>query len=96
MHYLIVKKVLENTNSDLWLFWFNRKYIKVPAPLKWKGSNTLLSNIIQHLCGESNATTIKTVFCIQNYVKPTRKIYESGKMHKEIEQIITISKKKNV
>jgi hypothetical protein len=93
MHYLIVKKVLETTNSDLWLFWFNRKYIKVPAPLKWKGSNTLLSNIIQHLCGESNATTIKTVFCTQSYVKPTRKIYESGKMHKEIEQIITISKK---
>lgn len=96
MQYLIQKKKLDNTNSDSWLFWFNRKYIKTPAPLKWKGSNTLLSNIIQHLCGESNSTTIKTAFCTQIYVKPTRKIYESGKMYKEIEQIITISKKKTL
>lgn len=96
MQYLIKKKKLENTNSDVWLFWFNRKYIKIPAPLKWNGSNTLLSNFIQHVCGESNSTTLKTAFCIPNYIKPTRKTYESGNLYKEIEQIITISKKKNV
>jgi len=52
----------------------------------------MLSNVIQHLCGESNATTIKTAFCTKEYVKPTRKIYEVSKTHKEIEQIITVSK----
>lgn len=96
MHHLYKKKKLEKPNIEIWLFWFNRKCVRIPEPLKWKGSNTLLSNIIQHLCGESNSTTIKTAFCTQTYVKPTRKIYESGKMYKDIEQIITISKKKNV
>jgi hypothetical protein len=95
MQYLFHKKKLDNPNSDIWLFWFNRKYIKVPEPLKWKGTATMLSNIIQHICGESIAVTIKTAFCTTEYIKPTRKIYESSKTHKEIEQIITISKQKN-
>lgn len=94
MHYLLHKNKLERVNIDVWLYWFNRKFIKIPEPLKWKGSNTLLSNIIQHICGESNSATIKTAFSTQGYVKPTRKIYESGKVYKEIEQIITISKQK--
>jgi len=95
MQYLFHKKILDNPNSDVWLFWFNRKYIKVPEPLKWRGTPTMLSNIIQHICGESIAITIKTAFCTTEYIKPTRKIYESSKTHKEIEQIITISKQKN-
>lgn len=95
MQYLYHKKKLDNPNSDVWLFWFNRKYIKVPEPLKWKGTPSMLSNVIQHICGESISNTIKTAFCMKEYAKPTRKEYESGKTHKEIEQIITISKQKN-
>ncbi|MDD3319837.1 MAG: hypothetical protein PHS59_00120 [Paludibacter sp.] len=95
MHYLLHKKMLINTNADVWLFWFNRNYIKVPEPLIWDGSPTLLSNVIQHLCGESIAATIKTAFGTKVYVKTTKKRYERGKMYKEIEQIITISKQKN-
>jgi len=95
MHYLSDKKMLENPNTDSWLFWFNRKTLKNPETLKWKGTPTMLSNIIQHLCGESNSATIKTTFSAKDYVKPTRKEYESGKTYKEIEQIITISKQKN-
>lgn len=94
MLYLIHKKKLDNSNTDVWLFWFNRKYIKVPEPLKWKGTPTMLSNIIQHLCGKSIAATIKTAFYRIKYIKPTRKIYESSKLYKEIEQIITIAKQK--
>lgn len=95
MHYLSKKKLLDTPDCDIWLFWFNRKTLKNPHPLKWKGTPTMLSNIIQHLCGESNSTTIKTVFSTKYYVKPTRKEYESGKTYKEIEQIITVSKQKN-
>jgi len=90
--YLSNKKWLRNPNTDVWLFWFNSKNLIIPEPLKWYGSATMLSNVIQHLCGESNATTIKTAFCTKEYVKPTRKIYEVSKTHKEIEQIITVSK----
>ena len=96
MHYLYKKKKLEKSNIEIWLFWFNRKCVRIPEPLKWKGSPTMLSNLIQHVCGECVAETIKTAFSTQDFVKPTRKIYESSVIHKEIEQIITISKKKNV
>jgi len=95
MQYLFHKKMLDNPNLDLWFFWFNRKYIKVPEPLKWRGTPSMLSNIIQHICGESISNTIKTAFCMNEYVKPTKSKYERSKMHKEIEQIITISKQKN-
>lgn len=95
MQYLVNKHKLDNTNSDIWLFWFNRKYIKVPEPLRWKGSLSMLSNVIQHVCGESVSNTIKTVFSTKEYIKPTKNKYEHSKMHKEIEQIITISKQKN-
>ncbi len=95
MQYLFHKKILDNPNSDVWLFWFNRKYIKVPEPLKWRGTPSMLSNIIQHICGESISNTIKTAFCMNEYVKPTKNKYERSRMHKEIEQIITISKQKN-
>lgn len=95
MHYLLHQKKLIHTNADIWLFWFNRNYIKVPEPLIWVGSPTLLSNVIQHLCGESIAATIKTAFGTSVYVKTTKKRYERCKMYKEIEQIITISKQKN-
>lgn len=95
MQYFSNKKLLDSANSDVWLFWFNRKYIKVPEPLKWKGTPSMLSNVIQHLCGESISNTIKTAFCTKEYIKPTKSKYEHSKMHKEIEQIITISKQKN-
>ena len=87
--------MLDCANSDIWLFWFNRKYIKNPQPIMWRGTATMLSNVIQHVCGESIASKIKTAFCTTEYSKPTRKIYEKSKTHKEIEQIITISKQKN-
>jgi len=32
---------------------------------------------------------------MKTYVKPTKHKYERSRMHKEIEQIITISKQKN-
>jgi len=95
MQYLFHKKMLDNPNSDSWLFWFNRKHIKIPEPLKWKGTPSMLSNVIQHLCGESISKTIKTAFCTKEYIKPTKSKYEHSRMHKEIEQIITISKQKN-
>ena len=95
MQYFSHKKMLEHANSDVWLFWFNRKYIKVPEPLKWKGTPFMLSNIIQNMCGESISNTIKTAFCMNEYVKPTKNKYERSRIHKEIEQIIIISKQKN-
>jgi len=94
MHYLSHKKLLVNPNTDSWLFWFNRKALKIPEPLKWRGTSSMLSNIIQHLCGASCSNTIKTAFCTKEYAKPTRKEYESGRTYKEIEQIITVSKQK--
>lgn len=95
MQYLTQKEMLINPNLEVWLFWFNRKYIRVPEPLKWDKSPTMLSNIIQHLCGKSVAATIKTAFHKIEYKKPTRKIYESSRLYKEIEQIIIIAKQKN-
>lgn len=94
MHYLSNKNKLINANIDTWLYWFNRKYIKVPEPLKWNSSPTMLSNIIQQLCGESISTIVKNAFCTKTYVKPTKHKYERSRMHKEIEQIIIISKQK--
>jgi hypothetical protein len=94
MHYLISKEQLAYTNSDLWLFWFNRKSITKPEPLNWDGSPTMLSNVIQHISFKSKPKTIETIFPTSVYVKPTRKIYESSITYKEIEQIITISNKK--
>ena len=94
MHYLANKKLLENPNTDSWLFWFNRKALKNPETLKWRGTASMLSNIIQHLCGACCSNTIKTAFCTKEYAKPTRKEYESGRTYKEIEQIITVSKQK--
>jgi len=95
MHYLTHKKKLINPNADCWLFWFNLKDVKNPEYLIWDGSPTLLSNVIQHLCGESIAATVKTAFNTSDYVKPTKHKYERSTMYKEIEQIITISMKKN-
>ena len=94
MHYLSNKKMLENPNTDSWLFWFNRKALKIPEPLKWRGTSSMLSNVIQHLCGASCSNTIKTAFSTKESAKPTRKEYESGRTYKEIEQIITVSKQK--
>ena len=94
MLYLSNNMKLINTNSDLWLFWFNRKCIKIPLTLKWNDSPTMLSNVIQHLCGCCISKTIKTAFKTNVFVKPTWKTYQSSKTYKEIEQIITISKQK--
>jgi hypothetical protein len=95
MHYLLNKKLLINTNSDSWLFWFNLKDLNNPVYLKWNDSPTLLSNVIQHLCGNCISNTIKTAFATNVFVKPTWKLYQTSKTYKEIEQIITISMKKN-
>ncbi len=94
MHYLDKKKKLEKPNIETWLFWFNRKCVRIPEPIKWKGSPTLLSNIIQQLCGKSIATVVKTAFNTTLYFKPTKSKYEHSRIHKEIEQIIIISKQK--
>jgi len=91
MHHLANKKKLNNPNVDTWLYWFNRKYVNIPKPMSWKGSNTMLSNIIQHLCGECCISTIKKAFDTSVFVKPTRKEYELSRLYKEIEQIITIT-----
>lgn len=96
MQFLFQKKKLNNPNVDTWLYWFNRKYINIPEPMSWTGSNTLLSNIIQQLCGNCISNTIKTAFGTEDFVKPTWKIYQSSNMYKEIERIITVSKQKTV
>ena len=96
MHYLANKNNLIKPNVDTWFFWFNRKYIILPQFLKWIGSPTMLSNIIQQICVESNSTTLKTAFNTKVYVKPTKTKYEKCRMYKEIEQIITISKQKSI
>lgn len=95
MHYLSHKKKLVNPNGDIWLYWFNRKSLKNPEFLVWDNSPTLLSNVIQQLCGESIAATVRKAFNTTVYVKPTKNKYERSRMYKEIEQIITISMKKN-
>jgi hypothetical protein len=95
MHYLAHKKKLINPNADSWFFWFNRNPLKNTHSLRWNGSPTLLSNVIQHLCGNCISNTIKTSFATNIFVKPTWKLYQSSKTYKEIEQIITISIKKN-
>ncbi len=95
MHYLSAKKRLDSPNTDVWLFWFNRKTLKTYESLRWKGTPTMLSNIIQHVCGECISETIKTAFCTKDYVKPTRKEYEVSKIYKELEQFIIISHQKN-
>jgi hypothetical protein len=94
MHYLIKRNFMNQCSSDLWLYWFDLKIVKFPQRMKWKGSPTMLSNIIQHLCGEGKgvATTIKAAFGMEVYVKPTRSAYELQKTYKEIERIITIFK----
>ena len=96
MHYLSRKKKLVNPNTDSWLFWFNLKDLKNLEHLKWDDSPTLLSNVIQHLCGECIANTVKTAFNTAVFVKPTKNKYEQSRMYKEIEQIITISIKKKL
>ena len=95
MHHLSHKLKLINPNSDVWLFWFDRKPLKTTEFLIWDDSPTLLSNVIQHLCGECIAATVKTAFNTAVFVKPTKNKYERSRMYKEIEQIITISMKKN-
>ena len=95
MHFLSYKKKLINPNADGWLYWFNLKNLKNPEHLKWDDSPTLLSNVIQHICGECIAATVKTAFNTTVFVKPTKNKYERSRMYKEIEQIITISMKKN-
>lgn len=94
MQFLFQKKKLNNPNVDTWLYWFNRKFINIPEPINWIGSNTMLSNIIQHLCGECCISIIKKAFNTTEFVKPTRKEYELSRVYKEIEQIITITKQK--
>lgn len=94
MLYLTNKKLLVCPNSDSWLYWFNRKYVRIPEPLKWVGSPTKLSNIIQQLCNECVSGTIKIAFDTNDFVKPTRKVYENSQIYKEIEQIIIIAKQK--
>ena len=97
MHYLIKRNFLDKCSSDLWLYWFDLKTVKFPQRMKWNDSPTMLSNIIQHLCGECKgiATIIEAAFGMENYVKPTRRAYESRRTYKEIERIITISKQLN-
>ena len=95
MHHLSHKLKLVNPNSDVWLFWFGRRPLKKPEFLFWDDSPTLLSNVIQHLCGECIANIVKTAFNTAVFVKPTKNKYERSRMYKEIEQIITISIKKN-
>ena len=95
MHYLSRKKKLVDPNADSWLFWFNLKDIKVSKSINWNGSPTLLSNVIQQLCGNCISNTIKTAFGTKVFVKPTFKIYQSSNMYKEIERIITVSKQKS-
>ena len=95
MHHLFIKNKIKNSNVDVWLYWFNRKMLLTPETLKWEGTPTMLSNIIQHLCGECISETIKTAFDTKIFVKPTKKGYEESKIYKELEQIITISKQKN-
>ena len=95
MLHLSHKLKLVNPNSDVWLFWFGRKPLKTTEFLVWDDSPTLLSNVIQHLCGSCISNTIKTAFGTDVFVKPTWKIYQSSKMYKEIERIITVSKQKN-
>ena len=78
MHHLSHKLKLINPNSDVWLFWFDRKPLKTTEFLIWDDSPTLLSKYVG----------IKILIRTKNK-------YERSRMYKEIEQIITISMKKN-
>jgi hypothetical protein len=96
MHLLIkMKKGLDKeTDAGLWLYWFNRnpKYEKV-EPFKWKGSPTMISNIIQTICKTAEADVIKEAFGVEK-VKPSASEYAKIKIIKSIKQLITIDKKK--
>jgi hypothetical protein len=94
MCYLIKQKFLSpSTSDDQWLYWFDLGTLTIASPLHWIGASaTMLSNIIQHLCGKCIAKTVKTAFPANKFANPTRKVYEAGNTYKEIEQIITISR----
>lgn len=94
MLFLKSEQWLENPNSDNWLFWFNRKPLVNKSELVWKGTPTMLSNVIQHLCTTCVSNTIKVAFATKDYVKPTRSDYRKGNTYKKIEQIIIVSNKK--
>lgn len=95
MHHLTNKNQLEHTNIEDWLFWFNRQKMNEPKPLNWKGSPSMLTNVIQHLSKGRIASTLKIAFCTNVYAKPTLKAYKRSRIYKEIEQIITIYNQKN-
>lgn len=94
MRYFIKRKFLSPlTSEDQWLYWFDLGPLTTATPLHWiGGSATMLSNIIQHLCGKCIAKTVKTAFPANKFANPTRKVYEAGNTCKEVEQIITISR----
>lgn len=87
---------LVNPDSDNWLYWFNGKPQADKKHLLWKGTPTMLSNIIQHICNKCAASTIKVAFDTLDYVKPTRSDYKKGSTYKKIEQMITLHNKKNI
>jgi hypothetical protein len=84
----------KNTNSGLWLYWFNRnsKYTKI-EPLKWGGSPTKISNIIQTICKEAKADEIMAAFGVEK-VGCSAGTYAKFDFIKNIKQIITIDKQK--
>ena len=94
MLYLIKRGLLVKTDSDTWLYWFDLKDLVLPKHLHWNSSPTRLSNIIQHLTGNCISKTIKIAFATDIYVNPTRKDYRRGRIYKDIEQIILLSKQK--
>jgi hypothetical protein len=92
MRYLYKRGFLLNTDIDTWLYWFDLHEQKIPRYIHWKGSPTLLSNIIQHLTGNCFSKIIKMAFSTNHFVNPTYKEYLKGSIYKDIERIIVISK----
>lgn len=92
MRYLIKRGLLIKTDTETWLYWFDLHEQSFPGFLHWNSSPTLLSNIIYHLTGNCISNIIKTAFSTDIFVNPTRKDYINGRIYKDIERIILLSK----
>lgn len=89
------KKGLEQTNSDLWLYHFNRKPYDNPTPLTWNGTPSMLTNVIQSICVPNSeyGKAIKSVFD-RNKVPATADKFKTTKIGKAINQLKTIDQQK--
>ena len=88
-------KLPKNTDAGLWLYWFNRNPMSTDTKqLDWEGRPSMLTNVIQQICGEADADAIMAAFGVKK-CSPTQSKHINTDIGKTIAQIITIEKAKN-